>query len=249
VLALQDDVVKSALTANEAFLIWSLSRFLPWEMARFRRLLDLRTFYELQHVQAVRDALAAGKALPHESELQLPNALPQWIETTAKLPLGISSNSLVRRSAGLCETRRRVARLQLALAAWRIEHERLPGSLEELVGTELDSLPVDPFTGLPFQYLPEGAEADVPNRNAQELDIWTEEDEAEGNLAAGTPLLWSSGPDLLYQRRSNSLSISGEPDTQFSHANFVFRPPNAPSAHWITNDQELWSLGWCFPVP
>jgi hypothetical protein len=248
-IALQDDATEATLTPNEAFLIWSLSRFLPWEMARFRRLLDLCAVHDLHRVQSVHDVLAAGEALPEESRVAAPKALTEWVQTTFPLPLGMGSVRGIDRMAGICETRRRVARLQLAVAAWRLEHGRLPDSLEELVGTELQSMPVDPFTGLSFQYLPDGAGAAVPNRNAQALDLWTEDDESKDTIAAGTPLLWSAGSDVKYLRRSNSLTISGEPDTQFSHAEFTFKPAHARSAHWITNEHELWSLGWCFPVP
>ena len=49
-------------------------------------------------------------------------------------------------------TRRRAATLLLALEAWKAQHGRFPDTLDELVGTYLDRLPLDPYSGKPFLY-------------------------------------------------------------------------------------------------
>ena len=119
-----------------------------------------------------------------------------------------------------------------------------------VVGEGLDAVPVDPFTGLPFQYRPDGHDTELPNRNVDDLKTWISSPQPQqASIEANTPFLWGAGPHLMYNHRSNSLLISAEPKTQFNCAYFTFLPEGAQSAHWITNDQELWNLGWCFPVP
>jgi hypothetical protein len=44
----------------------------------------------------------------------------------------------------------------VAIRAWQLRHDgRFPDRLDELVPEELPSLPVDPYSGKPFNYLPE----------------------------------------------------------------------------------------------
>ncbi len=62
---------------------------------------------------------------------------------------------MAKRYVGM-ETQRRAVVLTLALDAWKAEHGRLPSKLEELVGTYLDRMPLDPYSGKPFWYYPKG---------------------------------------------------------------------------------------------
>src|SRR3989442_8725594 len=48
------------------------------------------------------------------------------------------------------EVRHRAVMQLMALIAWRHEHGQLPGRLEDLVGTYLNHLPLDPLTGKQF---------------------------------------------------------------------------------------------------
>lgn len=54
------------------------------------------------------------------------------------------------------ETNRQAAILQTALQLWYLEHGELPESLEQLKGTYLDTLPLVPYTKLPFRLVRKG---------------------------------------------------------------------------------------------
>ncbi len=58
----------------------------------------------------------------------------------------------------------RMTRIQLAIELYRRDHQRAyPSKLHELKGEYLDVVPLDPFTKLPFLYLPNGLPEDLPN--------------------------------------------------------------------------------------
>jgi GntR family transcriptional regulator len=142
-------------------------------------------------------------------------------------------------------TRRRIARLQLALAAWRAEHGHLPQRLDQLVDAELDSLPIDPFTGHSFRYQMEGADSDFACRNISTSARKT----SERSIAAGTPFLWSAGPDVVYSPYTRSGPVTAKLPEEFTHVDYVFCPPSGGTPQPITTDRELWTRGVCFPIP
>jgi ABC-type transport system involved in multi-copper enzyme maturation permease subunit len=79
-------------------------------------------------------------------------------------------------------------RLQLALIAYRIDHHEYPESLDALVPNYLPFVPIDPYSGRPFEYRPHG------------LDLGYQRD----NHPEGTPLLWSVGAaNFRLVRRTN----------------------------------------------
>ena len=53
-------------------------------------------------------------------------------------------------------TAERATLIVLALEGWRLEHGTLPKTLAELSPSWFAQVPVDPLTGKPFQYYPEG---------------------------------------------------------------------------------------------
>jgi hypothetical protein len=54
----------------------------------------------------------------------------------------------------------RATLVAIALSAYRGEHSEYPSSLGDLVGTYLGAVPIDPFDGRPFRYIPKPAEDD-----------------------------------------------------------------------------------------
>jgi hypothetical protein len=68
------------------------------------------------------------------------------------------------------ETDYRATVIVMALNAWKAEHGELPDRLEQLVGSELDRLPLDPLFALPFQYYPRGTPTDEKGGHAP---VWT----------------------------------------------------------------------------
>ena len=82
--------------------------------------------------------------------------------------------------------RRREVRLMLAIEASKLQHGRMPKTLDELVGPYLKDLPHDPYTGEPFRYFPEGLSGPsglgLSRRQSPTV-----------TLEAHTPFLWSAG--------------------------------------------------------
>lgn len=58
--------------------------------------------------------------------------------------------------------------------------------------------------------------------------------------AKTTPLLWSAGPNLIYFHRGGQGEAAPE-----NYQNV----PRHGSAMVLSNEQEVWSLGWSFPIP
>jgi len=82
------------------------------------------------------------------------------------------------------ESKRRVARLVLAIQAWRLERGALPKSLGALVPEYLGQLPMDPVSGQPYRLFPEGMPFDV-----QALTFLYSERQA---VSARTPVVTSA---------------------------------------------------------
>ena len=74
-------------------------------------------------------------------------------------------------------------RQQLALIAYKLDHGSYPASLDALVPDYLPFVPIDPYSGLPFEYRPHGLPLEFRCDGG-----------ADSNLASKTPLLWSVGP-------------------------------------------------------
>jgi hypothetical protein len=83
------------------------------------------------------------------------------------------------------EACRRAAQLQIALAMYRLDHGEDPKWLSELVPEYLDALPLDPYSGQPFQYAADGLDRPLVSRL---------NDGPFQDIAPFTPLIWSVGP-------------------------------------------------------
>ncbi|MGL6225233.1 MAG: hypothetical protein ACRC10_01250 [Thermoguttaceae bacterium] len=72
------------------------------------------------------------------------------------------------------ETNRQAAILETALQLWYLEHGELPESLEQLKGTYLDTLPLVPYTKLPFRLVrKEPGKDGSPSPYLSALISWT----------------------------------------------------------------------------
>jgi len=179
-------------------------QWLPWERTRACRIIDYLACVELEDVHLFQtalnkncpgdvgfndakmcavDALLASAHLPGRD---YPMEIGYWIGDTL-----------------LNLTRDRAFRLQMALAAWRRAHGEVPESLDELVGTYLDAVPIDPYTGRPFRYYPQG----LPERKEEPMDMMGPPG------AASPPPPESHGP--LVWSPLTSLGL-GEPSLQYS---------------------------------
>jgi hypothetical protein len=94
--------------------------------------------------------------------------------------------------------------------AWKLDHGALPERLEELEGRELPRLPVDPITGGPILYYPDGMPVDV--------NFAPRAYHESATLAANRPFIWmptrpQGWPNLVPQLRIAPVdqSSSGDP--------------------------------------
>jgi len=225
-----------------------LSFVLPFEHRRVKRVLDVCMDSQLRRTRVARRLLATNDWVRHAVD-PLYDRDRRWVETTplfwatptALQVLGFDQDGRLDTMAAH-EARRRIARLRLALAAWRAEHGELPDTLDELVGEELESLPVDPFTSRPFLYHREGISWSVPRRDMLGLCFWAslEDLSKKEHIAAGTPLLWSAGTRLIYFPRGGR----GEA----ASVDYQYKPAHG-SPMVISTEQDVWTHGWCFPIP
>ncbi|HEY2839649.1 MAG TPA: hypothetical protein VGJ26_10890, partial [Pirellulales bacterium] len=142
------------------FLVMSL---LPWERARAIRVLNLLTANALQEDRNVEAALASGEPMAlrfYRDPWRAERVVQPWLDSTPilidlsmhYLAQGQNWNMRLESAWSVAATR-----ILLALTAWRLEHGKLPETLDELVGPYFERLPRDPFTGAGFIYLRSGA--------------------------------------------------------------------------------------------
>src|SRR5262249_42973904 len=80
-----------------------------------------------------------------------------------------------------------------ALRSWQLKHDgRLPDRLEELVPSELERLPIDPYSGRPFGYVRAHGQALLP---LGELAPRSMGQDTRPLVPAEGRLLYSVGPD------------------------------------------------------
>lgn len=123
------------------------------------------------------------------------------------------------------ENYRRATRLILAIEAWKLEHGRLPKSLEDLKGKYPDQLPIDPYTGGEFDYEPKGRPYYIVSSTTNS---------AQRTLEPGRPFIacdtWSAE---LHESSSNNFTSPCEE-----------RPSNGAAPK-----TEIWKGVWVFPIP
>jgi ABC-type transport system involved in multi-copper enzyme maturation permease subunit len=164
--------------------------WLPWERARAVRLLDKVTAEVFARQRETESVLAAGGFISASSDRDFVKAVHYELrgefalEAIGYIEIYASSNERV-----IIEGYHRAARLVLALDAWKLDHGKLPRSLDELRGKYLDELPVSPFTGTKFRYSPPYVACDVwrsqsvPSLSQQAMvpgDPWSSEWDAAG---------------------------------------------------------------------
>ncbi len=109
-----------------------------------------------------------------------------WLRTTSFLrlelehlgSLGESLRSFADTQVGSWGLRQ-----QLALLAYRVDHGAYPDQLAALVPDYLPFVPIDAYSGRPFEYRPQGLPLEFPGEPGNVVR----------HVAPGTPLLWSVG--------------------------------------------------------
>jgi hypothetical protein len=236
----------------QLFVSWAM----PWERQRAGLLLDYVTRYRLRRLDRVEELLETGRPpdsadrhlmlyslglwedirsgdAPGWAASGLDARTGYWISTTPAARIALRfldsrGSDVLGRVMFETETKRRALALTLALHVWRLEHGgKMPDSLDQLQGTVLDTLPVDPFTGRAFQYLSEGVSVTSPHSSfyARAATI----------PAPGMPLIWSPGWEL------QSVDPSDEP-TEGRRWRLAWEHPFA------LTDSEAVPYGRAFPI-
>ncbi|NLE37119.1 MAG: ABC transporter permease [Pirellulaceae bacterium] len=166
----------------------------PWERARARRVVDYSARTALAELRRVEAALKNNQRVEPAAIDRRAAEFHQSTDTWSNSPEDNQQRitELVRR-----EMRRRAFVLQLALAAWRREHDSLPKTLDELVGTYLDAVPVDPHTGKSFLYFPEG----VPKSMFEYVEPCWGDSDSSRTARLSAPFIWSRGNRLDHALR------------------------------------------------
>jgi hypothetical protein len=222
--------------------IWSR---LPWERARAFRLLNVLTRRQLDGLAAIEAAAQHGMVIlpPPYGGYKGPTEVPYAWHNGIHVPpiegaLQWEQDSRIHCYTAMVAFRRGV-RLSLLLQAWKLRHGGLPKNLDELVGPDLDQVPIDPFTGAPFRYVREGVA--IPFRSyAHNLSF-----HYCSEISAGVPFVWSAGPKVVFKGLEQ-----GQRDPSFNNYNIIddlwSMHPHYRSAE---SDYDVWEAGWPIPVP
>jgi hypothetical protein len=184
---------------------------LPWERERALREVDLLASQDMQTISKLnnflgartRDAVLrfAGEDPVHpnwsiesyrdemqKAILRQYSSETSWVgnpfvpslgyqEFRMRVPLSELQAAMVH-----IEVYRRATLLRIALAMYHHDHSTYPHTLEELVPDYLLALPVDPYSGVDFEYRPDGVDAPLTEASRNGADV-----------PPDTPFLWSVG--------------------------------------------------------
>ena len=137
--------------------------------------------------------------------------LERIFETTPLANLLFSSLHFLIGTDDLNEVSHRALVQILALRGWQLEHEgRLPERLDQLVPAWLDSLPIDPYSGTPFHYVPSGGQSLLSLASVSSRPMGTMINPPV-EPTTGYRLLYSVGPDRQDEGaiRSATANVTG----------------------------------------
>jgi len=214
--------------------------YAPWERARARRLFRI-LFAQMAEVAALdpwaRPAEVGNLGVPG-SGFAWPPRVKRWFFPAAELERAIEGTPIVQLLQPATRTtlyafdqeavERRAFELILALRVWQLEHGgRYPLALRELVPSVLPALPIDPFSGKAFGYIPSQGQ-EIPRLG---VDLGRADAKATRRpTRLGQWLLYSVGPDQKDDRAEQDMRADG----YRSYGDFVFPlpaaqgPPEAP---------------------
>ena len=225
-------------------MLWA--RWLPWEQTRARRLLNRQTAADLGAIWEA-EANASRNEAVCSSERRYPSYW-DWepsfaLRRRVSLPLVQRWSDDIRTLAAdliAIETERRAVRLQLLLRAWEFEHGELPDTLDQLVGPYLDRLPVDPCSGEPFKYFPEGVP--IPLRFWRSSSLASRLGLRHGTvLQPDTPFVWSTGLHV-YVSEPTKQRVQDRYGIRLRYDEYSQRRHHARTEH------EVWQWGEVSPI-
>jgi hypothetical protein len=137
--------------------IWSTVVALPWERVRARR--TARRLFNAAERDAVLEPWRGPRNTTANGDWNDPE-LDYELKSTPLLNVLLPSIGAYLDTDTRNVVARRALVQVLAIRAWQLRHDgRFPDRLDELVPEELPSLPVDPYSGKPFVYVPESPTA------------------------------------------------------------------------------------------
>jgi ABC-type transport system involved in multi-copper enzyme maturation permease subunit len=221
---------------------------LPWETARERRRLNVLTAGSLNHLDGLRQKLEHGEAVVYD----LPLASDEWHPWPSMGDGWMMDGPWGGHAAKFIveiEDCKRGTMIVLALQAYRLEHSQLPDSLDELVGSYLDKLPVDPYSGYSFVYFPKGLPE--PRTPLEEVELQRAQPYSS-RLQLGEPGIWSTGPQLLaeavsaydYDPALDVIPVSRKEAIQYRDRPYY---PNQALGE-ILPSYIAWAKGHWFPI-
>jgi hypothetical protein len=185
----------SNVTAQSVSELWWMRWLLPWELLRLERLDDAAHAFNLHQVEIVeRELKTQGFVTMTAARVASwgPGAIPAKYWKTTLEPPGLIVTPLMGPEwyVNVVATER-MRLLAVALADFQREHKQLPESLQELVPTYFERLPLDPWNGRDFLYAPIGLGSDAYFKT--------------GRIGRLTPFLGSAGIwDSHFVRRSDT---------------------------------------------
>jgi hypothetical protein len=239
-----------------------LANELPWERRRAVKVLDQITWRNIGDAVALTTLVADPRpremgiaamrrflrsrydGIPPAWELIDPELMTSYLavmEYRTRVPMPDLNRAFLDN-----QVFRRATLLRVALAEYRLDHDRYPSLLATLVPDYLSEMPLDPYSRQEFQYEPGGI--DLP------LQIHHDQDGMAGSrvasvksIPAETPLLWSVGSSDARIRRWESTHYEPEMvDNPEGQARQVAEPVatlSSDEAPWW-NDPVL-----AFPLP
>ena len=152
---------------------WPVS-WMVWEQKREERLLDFSTSIALEdrngwlrywHERWQGDWAQFNEAYQWNPPESQKHFRADFLKSTTRSASQSSSHRVIEsrgldwqsaRQRGEAATLRRGLIATIATRAFQLDHGRWPTQWDELVGPYLDSVPVEPWRGLPFEFRPEG---------------------------------------------------------------------------------------------
>ncbi len=189
-LAQKDPYGGASTTDQQMFQkIWQL---LSWERTRSRRLLNQMSHGLLANLDHVEASLRRGVPF-HELALIDNPRIGEWQRSTIPWFQDQYHQELASQSHSryTMEATRRVTDLHLALQTWKLTHHGLPRTLEEMVGTCLDKIPLDPYSNQPIAYFPDGWPEQLVHKHVA-IPLGS-----GPIIPASTPFVWIAGPNTI----------------------------------------------------
>ncbi len=159
-------------------------RLLFWERARSVRALDLWTSDALEQCVRAESSAASGGRVDLDGDARANGSWGRHAAQITLLARGRAEPTDLIQGLLRVETHRRATRLLLALEAWKLDHGRLPQSLDELRGKYVERLPVDPVRGELFRYYRSGVKFALRDTQGKAI-------------APGKPFLWGPTEERL----------------------------------------------------